>query len=284
MFKTAFSTVACPDWTLDQIARCAADWGYDGVELRTFGPASTEFACDPALTAAEKVRRILGQAGVEAAVVGSSVGFGEPIRPALIGRAISDTERTVREAKLAIDLAAAIECPLVRVFGFEFPRTEKRKSGLRRIAERLGQVADAARHTGVKIVVENGGSFCAAEDLADLLAEVKSDLVGAEYSIAVGAVAGDEADEAVRVLGDRLWVYKLKDRNKDHLPCPIGQGGIPCRAAVAALARAEFSGWVVVEWDRAWIPGLAGAETVLPEAIKRVYEWAGQMAGRGVTV
>lgn len=278
MFKTAFSTVACPDWTLDQVCRSAAEWGYDGVELRTFGPGSDGFASDPALTSSEKVRRTLSQYGLEAAVLATGVGFAEPIRPALIGRVISDTERTVREAKHAIELAASIECPLIRVFGFDFPTSESRRSAVRRVTERLNMAADAARHSGVKIVIENGGSFTTAEDIAEVLAEVKSNLVGAAYSIAVGAVAGDEPDEAVKLLGDRLWVYKLKDRDKDLKPCPIGQGGIPCRAAVGALAQSSFSGWAVVEWDRAWVPGLAEPEHFLPEAIRRVYEWAGHRA------
>lgn len=278
MFKTAFSTVACPDWTLDQVCRSGAEWGYDGVELRTFGPGSYGFASDPALTSSEKVRRTLGQYGLEAAVLATGVGFAEPIRPALIGRVISDTERSVRDAKLAIELSAGIECPLVRVFGFEFPSRESRKSAVRRVAERLNLVADAARNTGVKIVLENGGSFTTAEDIAEVLAEVPSNLVGAAYSIAVGAVAGDEPDEAVKLLGDRLWVYKLKDRDKELQPCPIGQGGIPCRAAVGALAEAGFGGWVVVEWDRAWVPGLAEPDHVLPGAIRRVFEWAGHRA------
>lgn len=276
MFKTAFSTVACPDWTLEQVCRSGAEWGYDGVELRTFGPASRGFASDPALMSSEKARRLLAQSGLEPAVVASSVGFAEPIRPLLLGRVISDTERSVREAKAAIDIAASIECPLVRVFGFEFPASESRRSGIRRVTERLLLAADAARHTGVKLVVENGGSFSSAEDLAELLDGVRNELVGAAYSIAVGSLAGDEPDEAVRLLGERLWVYKLKDRDRNKQPCPIGQGGIPCRAAVGALASAGFKGWVVVEWDRAWIPGLSEAELVLPEAIRRVYEWAGQ--------
>ena len=179
MFKTAFSTVACPDWTLEQVCRSGAEWGYDGVELRTFGPASRGFASDPALTSSEKARRLLAQSGLEPAVVASSVGFAEPIRPLLLGRVISDTERSVREAKAAIDIAASIECPLVRVFGFEFPASESRRSGIRRVTERLLLAADAARHTGVKLVVENGGSFSSAEDLAELLDGVRNELVGA---------------------------------------------------------------------------------------------------------
>jgi sugar phosphate isomerase/epimerase len=275
MFKTAFSTVSCWDWTLDQVCRSAAEWGYDGIEMRTFGAGSTQFACDPALTSDEKVRRILGQNGIEPAVLASSVGFGEPIRPPVLGRVFRDTERSVREAKGVIELAARLECPLVRVFGFEYPRTEKRKSALRRITERLSLAADAARNTGVRIVVENGGSFNSAEDLNELVRGVNSNLVGAAYSVSVGAAADDDPAEAVTLLGDRLWVCKLRDRDDDHRLRPIGEGTVPCRTFVEALAKAEFSGWMVVEWDRAWVPGLAAAETVLPGTLERIYEWSG---------
>lgn len=282
MFKTAFSTVACPDWTLELVAQSASEWGFDGVELRTFGPASTGFACDPALTSPEKVRRILGQSGVDPAVVASSVGFAEPIRPALIGRVISDTERSVRDAKAAIDLAAKIECPLVRVFGYEHPAKEKRKSAIRRVSERLALAADAARHTGVRLVLENGGSFNTSKDLMELIDNAGSDLVGVSYSFGIGEVAEESAAEAVKTLGDRLWVAKLRDRDEDHKPCPVGEGEFHCEGAVQALAASGFSGWMVLEWDRAWVPGLAAAESVLPASLQRVFEWAGLSRSGGI--
>src|SRR3954467_14573997 len=34
MMKTSFSTLACPDWSLDQVLDAAQTYGYDGVELR----------------------------------------------------------------------------------------------------------------------------------------------------------------------------------------------------------------------------------------------------------
>lgn len=54
--KFAFSTVACPEWTLARVASFAQDAGYQGVELPAFGSGSTQFTCDPALTDAEKIR------------------------------------------------------------------------------------------------------------------------------------------------------------------------------------------------------------------------------------
>ncbi|CAN0595181.1 unnamed protein product, partial [Laminaria digitata] len=34
--KIAFSTLACPDWTLQQAADQAAEMGYLGVDMRSF--------------------------------------------------------------------------------------------------------------------------------------------------------------------------------------------------------------------------------------------------------
>ncbi len=275
MFKTAFSTVACPEWTLNRVAQAAAEYGFDGVELRTFGTGSRELACDPALTASEKVRRIAADAGVQIACLGTGVAFDEPIRPPVLGLVIGDNEKAIRRAKSAIELAAQIECPLVRVFGFEIFGSEKRASAVARIRERLALVADAAKNTGVKIVVENGGSFRTAAELVELIGGVGGGLVGAAYSAAVAADAGENPVEGMRTLGELAWTVKLKDRDAQRRPCAIGDGVMGCREFVRELGQLNYRGWVVVEWDRMWIEGLDSAEEVLPRAARRLYEWGG---------
>jgi sugar phosphate isomerase/epimerase len=273
MFKTAFSTVACPDWILPDVLTAAAEWGYDGVEMRTFGYGSAEFACDPALTAAEKIRGLCAELGVEPAVLGTGVSFDEPVRPAVIGWAVADTERTVRAAKSAIELAASIECPLVRVFGFESRGREKRPVAIRRIAQRLRLAIDGARNTGVRLVLENGGSFATAAEVLELLDAVGSPALGVAYSPAVARAAGEDPLAGAAVLADRLWVAKVRDYRAGE-PVVPGDGEVGMPEFIAGLRDAGFSGWAVVEWDRAWLPGLAPAEVVLPEAVRRLYGWA----------
>lgn len=275
MLRTAFSSVACPDWTLSRIAAAAAEYGYDGVELRTFGYGSREFACDPALTGAEKLRGMFRDAGVDIACLATSVAFDAPIRPPVIGRALSDNEGSVRAAKAAIDLAAQVECPLVRVFAFEVPGREKRASAVARIVERLALAVDAARNTGVRVVIENGGSFPRAADLAELIDRVGSPLLGAAYSMPVALGAGEDPADGLRVLGGRVWTAKLKDQAADGRPVPLGSGRLPCARFVRSLMEMGYRGWLVYEWDRAWIPGLAYPEAVLPGALRRIYEWSG---------
>ncbi|MBY0312779.1 MAG: sugar phosphate isomerase/epimerase, partial [Phycisphaerales bacterium] len=172
MLKPAFSTVACPDWLLREVAERALKLGFEAVELRTFGDDSRRFACDPAMTGEAKVRSMFLERGVEISSLATGVRFDEPVWPPVVGYFSDHVERAVREGKRAVDLAVGLECPLVRVFGFEFPAREKRAAAISRIARRLGKVVDHADKSGVRVVVENGGSFATADELLELIAAV----------------------------------------------------------------------------------------------------------------
>jgi sugar phosphate isomerase/epimerase len=280
MIKPAFSTVACPEWTLDMVAANAARYGFEGVELRTFGERSTRLACDPALTAEEKALGMFHEAGIEVLSLGTSVSFEEPIKPPVIGLAIGDTERTVRAGKRAVDLAVALECPYVRVWGFDMPPREKRGSAIARITKRVQLVADHAQKTGVRLVVENGGGFSRAQELREIIDGAGSPLVGACYSLATGIAAGDVVPDAIEALAGRVWVARIKDLDEHGRVCQLGTGRLPCREFVGALAQSGFDGPLVFEWDRLWFNDLAPAEEVLPVAAKQIFHWMAELGAR----
>lgn len=272
MIKPAFSTLACPDWTLDRVGAAAQEYGYEAVELRTFGPASRTLACDPALSDEAKTRRAFRARGVEVLSLATSLAFDEPIRPPVIGLAIADHERPVREARRAIDLAVAMECPLVRVFGFEVPGREKRRAAIARIVRRLRAAADHARSTGVRLALENGGSFPTGADIAAVIDEVGSPQLGGCYSLGPAAAAGERPRDGLGALGERLWLARIKDA-KGGRPCRLGEGELPAREMAVALAGAGYDGPLVFEWDRLWLPDLAPAEEVLPAAAAAMTGW-----------
>jgi sugar phosphate isomerase/epimerase len=274
MLIPAFSTVACPDWTLKQVADRAEGLDFEAVELRTFGDASRQFACDPALTAEAKVRAMFRESGVEPMSLATGLRFDEPIWPPVLGLFSPAAERSVREAKRAIDLAVGIECPLVRVFGFEYPPREKRANAHKRICDRLQLVADHAEKTGVRVMLENGGSFPKSTDLMEIINEVDSELLGACYSLATGVQSGEDPADAIANLGDRLWAARIKDA-KDGFPVFLGEGELACREFVGQLVSAGVSGPLVFEWDRAWIPELAPAAEALKHASQTLYSWLG---------
>lgn len=278
MIEIAMSTLACPTRTLAEAVAIAEGAGCDGIELRTGGVRARELACDPFLSDEAKTRGLLEVAGLKPSCIATGVRFDAPVFPPVLGT-ILDNELDVRQAKRAIDLAAQLECPMVRVFGFEKQGRESYRSAFKRIAGRLRLACDHARNTGTAVVVENGGDFATAEQLAELVAAVDTTLIGAAYDITIGNLAGDTPEQMTGALRGALRLVRVKDRGADGRPVQLGEGTQPVQAFVRHLAANRWSGTVVFEWEAAWFEGLAPVESVLPGAVERLCQWAGLTRG-----
>lgn len=270
--KIAFSTVACPDWTLERVMSFADDAEYQGVELRTFGWGCTDVACEPALTDPTKTRRLAIESGTHVMCLGTSLRFDPPVWPPVVGRALPGHDRNLELAKRFIGLADDLECPHLRVFGFDSPKGEKRTRTVARVVERLHELLAVASKHRVGLVFENGGAFSRAAEVAEVLRECDSPWLGAAYNITVGVRDGDHVEEALDLLGDRLLTVKLKDMQGTQ-PVEIGHGEMPLERGVKHLARLDYSGWLVVEWMKHWRPELAAPEGVLRRALETVETW-----------
>lgn len=283
MLRPAFSTVACPSWTLDRVAASAGDWGYLGVELRSFGQGGTDFACDPGLTDGVKVRRLFADAGVEVCGVASGVRFDAPVFPPVIGHILPAREASIREGKHMISVARDCGAPFMRVFAFEVQGREGRRSVLRRVCDRIYKVCDFARNRDVRVVIENGGTFARAEDLIEIMDRVRLPQLAACYDGTTAWQAGEDPAAGVAAIGPRLAVARLRDL-RENRPARLGTGEAPCREFVQSLRACDETWgndpWLVYTWDRAWLPELAPAEEVLPKAAQLIFDWSGQVIGR----
>jgi sugar phosphate isomerase/epimerase len=282
MIRTAFSTVACHTWTLERVARSAGEWGYTGVELRSFGEGGTQFACDPALSSGSKVRELFREVGVAVAGIGGGVRFDAPIRPPVIGNLLPQREASVLEGKHLVSVAHQSGAASVRVFAFEVAAGESRRAALRRICERLAKVCDFARHRDVTVLIENGGSFATAEDVLEIIRRVCQPHLAASYDAATAFAAGESPAEGARALGRFLRVARVRDE-RDGRACRLGTGDVPLREFLREVRRSDDTWgtdpWAVYSWDRAWLPELAPAEEVLPAAAKALVDWSGGPGG-----
>lgn len=272
--KPSFSTVACPKWTFEQVARAADEGGWQGVELRTFGFGGTRLACEPGQTAGEKVRHLFATASCEASCLATSIAFDEPIHPPIIGALLHPVDQPLRQLHSAIRVAVGLECNLVRVFGAQVQPGQTRKATIHRIAGRLNDAGDMAKNTGVRIALENAGSFATAADLCEILDLVEHPWVGVAYCPALAKIAGEDPIAGLNVIGDRLLSVKLHDY-RNGVPCGLGDGEFPTRTVVETLGKSDYRGWIVYEHDRLWNRDAAAPSAVLNAAAKRLYEWIG---------
>lgn len=278
--KIAFSTLACPDMPLDQVATLAAKYGYLGVDMRSFIEESDRLASDPMSLDAARVDSIFDDAGVIPLCLSTGVRYDTQIDPPLIGRVWVNEESGVPETKAFVDLADQAGVKFVRVYGCELHSTEPRTWGMRRVTERLALAAQTCRNTDVRLLIENAGSFSTAEALGDLIKRVNSQWLGASYNVQAGVNAGACPISEIQELGDALRVVRVMDADDDGNPVELGKGVYPLDKLFSTLQRMNYDGWIVYEYPKHWCSDLRDdADSVLGDAADLMYSWMAQPAG-----
>ncbi len=266
--KLTFTTLACPKWSLEEILRNAVAWGYQGVELR--GLQDEMFLPrHPDLTPAnrEATRRRFHEVGLQVVALGSS---------ARLGTTGSEWEKQAEEAKQYAELAAALNCPVVRVFGGNIPPGMDKSTYLNLVAEHLQELAETVKPLRVIMALETHDALVKAEDVAAILNKVSADNTGCVWDVHHSVRAGETPEQSVNFLGKRIVATHLKDSVRvdgSVRYVPIGQGDVPLVDAIKALRRIGYQGFLTFEWEKRWHPTLEEPEVVLPHFVVTVQAW-----------
>jgi len=250
--RLAFTTLACPAWSFEQAADAAVRYGYAGLELRLLdGQLVT-----PALSTGQqaRVRRVCAAAGLDLCCLDTSL-------------KVADPSASLEEGYGYLELAAALEAPLIRVFGGA-PADEALETAAARASERLVGLAEHGRKLGVRVALETHDSFAAGRSVAMALGAVADDYAGALWDTLHPVRVGETADETLDLLGARLLHMHIKDGNvqPNINECRLlGEGTVPVRAILRALAARGYDGWLAVEWEKKWQPQIAEPEVALPQ-------------------
>ena len=227
--------------------------GYDGIELYAAeGRTLTPDLLAPALP---RVRRALR--GVPIVCLNSFATLG----------ALDANERSESQAALdlAIELAASLECPLVKAFGGEIPDGGTRDEVAQAAAAMLNGVAERAGQLGVVCVVETHDGFSRGSDLAGLLAlaPAADALWDVHHPVRMGETVG-ATDAAI---GARVAHVHVKDAvasPEGWRFTPLGAGELPVSEMLTRLARRGFQGTVSLDYEKLWHPELDEPERSLP--------------------
>ncbi|MEX0876668.1 MAG: sugar phosphate isomerase/epimerase family protein [Phycisphaerales bacterium] len=270
----AFSTLACPDWTLADAVSKASDMGYLGVEMRSFLSPQERMASDPLSMSSDEVERVFDDAGVIPLCLATSVKYDKAIDPPLIGRIFVNEEAGVGDTKSFVDLADRTGTKFVRVYGCNLPAAEPVTWSMRRVTERLRLASQTCRNTDVRLLIENAGSFARSRDLLKLIETVDSQWLGASYNI-LASLNNDECPiEGVRTLGEYTRIVRICDVDDDGRPVRLGEGVVPVRELIRALGEMDYRGWVVYEYPKLWSPEPAMESGVmLSHAADTLYGW-----------
>jgi sugar phosphate isomerase/epimerase len=252
--RLAFSTLACPAWSLERVVEAAARFGYEGVELRLLDGETIEPGLDVA--ARGRVRSVLRDAGLPVVALDTSV-------------RLADAARAADDLRSCLELAAGWGAPMVRVFGGE----GSAGAGAAAAADVLDSAASDAERLGVAIAVETHDRLSSAADVAALLARVGSPAVGAVWDLLHTHRAGEAPEAVAASLGRRLLHVHVKDgkrRPGDGAAWDLvllGHGEVPLARCLRALRDLRYRGWLSVEWEKRWHPEIEEPEVALPQHV-----------------
>lgn len=206
--------------------------GLDGVELRVGGAADRLEIADSA------VRRRHKEKMKETGLVVSSLMMGllnsyplasDPRGPAWLEQSI----------EAAADLGAKVI--LVAFFGRGdlLAGDQLKQKDADVVVERLRAAAPAARQAGVTLAIEN---YLSARQNLELIERIGHEAVRVYYDVRNSTDKGYNPAEEILLLKDHIVQFHFKD-GANYL----GEGKVDWPAAVGAIRRIGYRGWIVLE-------------------------------------
>lgn len=261
MFKCGFSSLACPDYTLDQIIDLTLRSGLTGVELR-FVAGKVDLTEIPELGPERiaETRRRFEDAGLSVVSIDTSVRLWSLDR--------AERERQRVNARANIEIARGLGAPYIRVFGGPLPPDQDRERTLDAIATGLGGVADEAAERGVTALLETHDDFSTSASVLDLYRRGASENLLVLWDTLHTYRHGETPEYTWSQLGHLIRHVHVKDShvaNEEGFDFALtGEGNIPLGDIVEVLRRRGYDGYVHFEWEKAWHPEIADAEIAVP--------------------
>ena len=134
-----------------------------------------------------------------------------------------------------------------------------------------------AARLGVAIGVETHDAFSASSAVAELLAVVPSDLVGAVWDSHHPHRMGETPAEVYADLSPRILLAQVKDTRRaadgEWQLVLLGAGEVPVRDMLGLLAAGGYPHWISVEWEKRWHPEVEAPEVALPQHLDQLATW-----------
>lgn len=258
--KIGFSTIACPNFTWQEIYSMAKDFGFNGIEIRGLGNDIFSVNAQPFKeqnidATVAKLRSI--DIEIPCLTSGACLRWADKLDAAF--------EEIISYAKLAQKLGT----PYIRVLG-DLNAAPDGEVDDEVVIGALKKLVPAAEEYNVTLLVETNGVYSDTKRLADLLDRVNSRKVAALWDMHHPYRFHGEAPETtVNNLGEYIKYIQVKDSVMDASGNVVykimGSGDIPVRKMIDALKTINYTGYISLEWLKRWAPELSDAGIVVPQ-------------------
>lgn len=254
--KFSGHTMGAPGRDIYECIKLFSEIGYDGIEVRVHptGQIDSETVTEAELA---KILAFAKSNNIEFSCLTSY--YQNYVNP-------EKRDSEIAKSKRVAEVAAALECPMMRLYGGVEPFSEQ---GIwfadvwSRTVSGIREVAQHANKLGVKICIEThiGSLTMSVRDTVRLIEDVNMPNVGMLFDYAWVEMGGVESGaEAVKAASKYLYHCHVKDwKLESRIPlkkqsCLMGEGTVKWTEVLPALKEIGYSGYISDEYEKLWYP------------------------------
>lgn len=260
--KTSFSTLACPDFSWQDIYSMAKDFSFDGIEIRGLGDniysaKVAPFVDDELPNTIKKLEEL----NIEISCLSS----GEPVNNP------ETKEKAIAEITDYAELASKLNTPFIRVLGDKYPAPTGEVDD-EVVIDTMKELIPVAEKNNVTLLLETNGVYSDTKRLKKVL-----DAIGSEYVQALWDVhhpyrqMGESPKTTVENLGDYIKYIHVKDSVMEDGKVSyqlMGHGDLPFKEIFEELQAIDYDGYISLEWVYRWARDLLDGGIVVPHFAK----------------
>jgi sugar phosphate isomerase/epimerase len=262
----AFSTLGCPDWSLEKITDFAVQHNYKGIELRGLQRELDLTKCKEFSSPQNRSATVslMKEKGLRFVDLGSSANL--HFADAAV------RQKNIDEAKRFIDLAQQINCNNVRVFPNILPKNQDVNQTMDLIASGLLLLGDHAKGSNVSVLLETHGDLVKSDDVEKIMKAAEHKHVGLVWDVSNMWTITKESPAAVYkklkkyIRHTHIKDAKLVDGKLRYTL--LGQGEVPIFEAIDLLSNGGYKGFYSFEWEKLWHPEIEEPEVAFADYVK----------------
>lgn len=255
----SFSTLGCPDWTLDEILAIASDLKFAGVEIRGMEKEiNADLIPEFSKEQAEFTRQKFEKFGLEIPIFSSGAVLG----------VFDFSDVGMKEAKEHINVAQRMGVSFVRVL-CESGASAQQEVDLDLLTGNYKELLSFAAKKEVSVLLETNGVFSNTLLMKNFFEGIDAPNCGIVYDIHHPFRFNNEQPEQT-IANIGKWVKHvhikdsiIEDGKLFYKMC--GEGDLPIERCVQGLKKDGYDGFFSLEWTKRWDKNLEAAGIVFPQ-------------------
>ncbi len=263
--KLAFSTLGCPEWSLEKVIASARGYGFSGIEIRGIGEHLDVTVLPQFTTHSQETLRRLEDAELSIVCFSSSIMLSPSDSPQELAQ--------VDDLKRHAELCCRFRTRFIRIFGGKIGNRSWTQA-IDAAASYLEKMIAALGNPEIKILIETHDDWLHSHHFRQLLEQVPVEQVGLLWDINHPYMfIGEEPATTWQQVGRWIEHTHWKDSRRvggspvRWEPCLMGEGEVPHRPIYRILKNAGYDGYYSLEWEKRWHPELPPADVAFPQFV-----------------